>query len=79
MLETGPLDDVGVQRQHVLRAHRQLELAGGVLGVELLHGDALLPQGFQQVPAKVRLLDEAGHPIGGAADCGLEVAAGVAS
>lgn len=63
----------------VLRGHRQLELAGGVLGVELLHVDALLPQGFQQIPAEGRLLDEAGHPIGGAADCGLEVAAGVAA
>jgi hypothetical protein len=50
----------------VQRADRDLVLAGGVLGVELVDLHALGGQRPQQLGAEVRLLDQPGHPVRGA-------------
>lgn len=42
-----------------------LELPGGVLGVELEHGEALPGEGVQHLPQVVGVLDEAGHAVPG--------------
>src|SRR6266540_1654549 len=69
--EVGGADRVG-------RCDGQLELAGGVLRMELVHDDALGGERGEQVLDVVRHLDDPGHPVGGAGAGGHRVVAGLA-
>src|SRR6266540_559559 len=65
--EVGGADRVG-------RCDGQLELAGGVLRMELVHDDALGGERGEQVLDVVRHLDDPGHPVGGAGAGGVQLA-----
>ena len=48
----------------VTGGHGHLELAGRVLGMNLLHGDGLCREGGEHVAQVVRAVDQSGHAVG---------------
>lgn len=57
--------------QRPLGGDRDLELSGGVLGMELQHVQSLRGEGAQHLPQVVGVLDETGHPVPGPDRCGV--------